>query len=605
VPITAENFLDGLPSVARSAYVTPLSVSYHGLRIGKLGPVNVPTVLLVDHEEPADLVDLWNLRASGQRTIPLPLCWVAELAPALVSRLAEHPPSAVSGQELRVMGAHRVSEDLLRDTVQRFRGLGVDAVLSRYPTAGRDLTYAWAAEIDDSVESTVRDGRLEIPLPEPAAARHYPWGPYRWTVALDYQPWTLPYDGIIGALVPEGLGELSGLFDAWSHLEIRASREGWLLSTGAREDRLSMRPPSGRSILAAFLSIDRSTPRASDPGKVADQLIRQVGGLGAVGLVQAEALMRLFNQAASGAVAPDEDRSDRRRPSVRFIPWARLHGEINRIYAGNELARSNVKRALVARGVLRSGLQLNCPHCDFANWVELGGITHELQCERCLAAYPFPQDDPPKREQWAYRPAGAFSVEDYAHGSYTVAFALRFLTQGHGRASWSTGLQLNQDVEVDFCLVREDESDWAEEGPYLLLGEAKSYGRFEARDFERARLLRERFPSATLVFATLRPALSESEKGEIEELDRPQVTRYEDLPTQASVLVLTALELFHPEGPPRCWNDAGGRAAALSGQASSYVRPLIPTWADLTLQIHADLAPHHEWWEAEAMRLRR
>ncbi|PRE99776.1 hypothetical protein C6Q15_29440 [Burkholderia multivorans] len=65
-------------------------------------------------------------------------------------------------------------------------------------------------------------------------------------------------------------------------------------------------------------------------------------------------------------------------------------------------------------------------------------------------------------------------------------------------------------MEADFAMFWRD-SVYGEQSEGLLFGECKTYGKFEAKDIDRMRMLAETFPGAILVFSTLREALTAKE----------------------------------------------------------------------------------------------
>jgi hypothetical protein len=193
------------------------------------------------------------------------------------------------------------------------------------------------------------------------------------------------------------------------------------------------------------------------------------------------------------------------------------------------------------------------------------------------------------------------SVEDYARGGYTTAHALRFLApSGLSPMVWSTGTTLNDGLEFDFAALRQRRDNY----PAFLFGEAKSHGPFKPRDFDRGRSLLNLFPDATMVFATLEEHFSEAEREAAVQLARPITQSARDVPSDARVILLTRLELLHPQGPPYCWEETEGRSETIARTAKSYVRDDLPTWADITLQLHAAVGPHHDWMMEQLDRVR-
>jgi hypothetical protein len=351
-------------------------------------------------------------------------------------------------------------------------------------------------------------------------------------------------------------------------------------------------------VIAAIFERDGLDPRSSDAGTVAERLIEQLGGLQETALLRHRELLKVLDKAAVTGVAVETTDDDTRlRAKVSFIK----HAEMVRVLAEavGQRSVSAILGQLVDRSVVRLGLTLRCEACGYINWLELDAVRRSLLCERCLTGYEFPQATPPDRGSWAYRPTGACGVENFARGSYTVAHALRFFDSALEPMIWCTGTRLGKRLEVDFALMRKQHDAM----PRLLLGEAKTMGRFKREDFRRAARVLRRFPDATFAFATLRDRLTRDERAAVRALARPRVQRLRDLPYQPRIVVLTALELCSVGGPPSCWREAGGRTAEVAAEAELYVRDDVDVWADITLQLHVGLGRHAEWWERQTRRV--
>ena len=231
----------------------------------------------------------------------------------------------------------------------------------------------------------------------------------------------------------------------------------------------------------------------------------------------------------------------------------------------NADAARNYLTALVNRQILKIGLRLQCPICSQFGWHSLESLAETLTCERCRKKFSFPAASPPKDTDWCYRTEGPFSVGNFAQGGYCVALAIKFLALTlHAEASRVPSITLrdrDSELELDFGLFWR-ESRFGPTESLLLLGECKSFNKFDRRDLTRARRLAEAFPGAALVFATLRPELEKPEREALARLARwgRRRLRYERL--RAPVLVLTQHELINVFGPPMCWREAGGKFAS-------------------------------------------
>jgi len=601
IVVSPSVLLDGFSSTARDRFVGPLQLGAWGLRIHPAEMEPTLVLFLLDPSRTADLAEFWNLRALGSDVVPIPLEWTAECAPLLGGR-TERPRGNRRRwrDEPMLLHAHQVPEDAVITFARALAEHGLDVVRGAVPDyRTRKPIRARVTAREDRMEESLRSGRFQIRLLAPEAGRHYPGGVSRWMNVISPLKWTLPSDGSLAPLLPPALGQVNRLFGQLGPLDIRATEEGIAIPSGSLDEDVTLELPSGRSVIAEVFRTAGLMPRRSDPGSIADRLIAQLGGMHTVPVMRHWDVLTLLNSAAGlGAIIDEAEEPGGRRRHAAFFKYSQLQEALRRS-TETDVQRANVLATLVNRDVLRAGLTLSCAVCGYTNWVELGDIGASMRCERCLQEFSFPVGDPPTQSQWAYRPTGAFSVPDFANGSYSVAFALNWLQPDFDRMTWCTGTHLGKSLEVDFAAFREERDG----KPALILGEAKSQNRFTSTDFDRAARLRRLFPDAVLAFATLRNELADEERHAFTQLARPTSRYAKQVPIEPQVLVLTGAELLHLQGPPDCWKESTGRAAELSKGLPDWGRSELASWCDLTLQLHVGLDAHRAWARTEYERL--
>ena len=143
---------------------------------------------------------------------------------------------------------------------------------------------------------------------------------------------------------------------------------------------------------------------------------------------------------------------------------------------------------------------------------------------------------------------GPFATPDFAHGAYCVAAALQFLAEEVGEsATWIpsfTATSKTIALEADFGMFLRPGKFSHLKSPLLVLGECKSFGQFEERDFRRAKLLAEHFPGVVLCFATFRKELTAKEKKRLGAMAKAGRESLGDGQQVNPILVLTRTELF-------------------------------------------------------------
>lgn len=571
--------LHGYSSKSEARLLWPLEVGSEGLRV--YGPGwrrGEQAFFLLDPESPIDLIDFWNVRASGRPAIPVPLDWAEEVA-AIWTELWRSRGSNEPA-DITVVGGRRVAGEALIAFRTAMAETGGSVLLDpgmtpwgspfEQPLGKPQLV---AAERREQVR--LESGRLSFSLIAPEILQGnklYSTGAWASVVRLSYG------GGELAEAFPPELGMVGDLFNAWEPVKVWAREEG-LVSIIGDETRADWKPPSGIDVFSSYASKHGFEPRLSEPGRVSREIVRRLGGLIAVGMVRHPALVELFEKAVRR-----DSRSARRPEMWKAVMRAR----------GSERRANGLLRALLERRVIDAGVLVKCPTCAKSNWYGPDDLGFELNCERCLNDFPFPGHDPPHRDDWAYRPRGGFASPEYAMGAYSVLLSLRLLSGMGERISWAPSMTLNSSTEVDFALWQErsriysgEPSEWT-----LLLGECKSHREFKRADIQRMEQLRTAFPEAILVFASLRTELSAEEVDGLLKLARPSDpgrTR-----PRPDVVILTSTELF-ADTLPGAWKDAGGRAAKLAPEQLFGHRPEIETLADVTQQIHLRTEPFDAW----------
>ena len=131
--------------------------------------------------------------------------------------------------------------------------------------------------------------------------------------------------------------------------------------------------------------------------------------------------------------------------------------------------------------------------------------------------------DKDNKGEWHLKTAGPFSVDKFGDGSYWVLLTLNFLQQDHSlrttpvmsfKAKHGTS---GKDLEADLGVMWQD-MVYGEQEDGIFFAECKSYNEFEAKDFERMKVLAGQFPGAILAFCTLRKSLTPVEIREIKKI---------------------------------------------------------------------------------------
>jgi hypothetical protein len=130
--------------------------------------------------------------------------------------------------------------------------------------------------------------------------------------------------------------------------------------------------------------------------------------------------------------------------------------------------------------------------------------------------------------------------------------------------------------------------------PHLIIGECKSFNRFEKKDFVRAGQAATLFPGAVLCFCTFNEALDKNEIKGLTKLATQGRQRMGVGKQMNPVLILTSRELFSEFKLTDFYSLYGDKADYAHGV---YLRDDIQELCEFTQEIYLGMPSHYEWLE--------
>ena len=625
VEIEAIDFVvDRIAEVMEPRVLFPRRLTQIQLQLlGRSGFRGDASVYFLDAEKVDDIVDFWNLRATGRQVLAVPkqLQETPALREILVEFLKEnrrhwdHQPS-VCDQATMIRSRHSTIEELqeFAKTVKIERPPndpsqdGFFSLQHWYPriwdewARGRDGvsprdTYS---DVEDSVD--IHEGKnftVRLKPLLPAFADEYALhAEARCANEISFRFYGSPE--YLAEVFPQSSGEhldraVSGIIyrGDW-----RTGRHGLvrLVTHDAAETR---ELPTAESILFAWLRDMGWTPELSAPGLLAKAIYRKLEGH--VSVLAKPKLLGLFERMNGGRVAADdsplEEQTDLEQE--RDLTVGEVRQRIEQISK-----KGNLYDYLLSKGIFRLGLRVRCPHCSRHSWFDLENIRALFTCPKCLE--PFPAAGNMDNSRWAYKTTGPFSVPHHADGAYGVLLALQCFDDRHMTtmrvtpALSFTAKKGNQELEADFALFwQESVFGMRQEG--IAFGECKTYRRFKPPDFERMSQIAEAFPGAVLVFSTLRDSLTKTEVAAMKRIARAGRKYWKAERPINPVMILTGTELLSWRGMPHCWSPA-------LQEKFRHIHGLLKL-CDATQQIYLGLpsweVEWHERWDKRWRRLRQ
>lgn len=536
-------------------------------------------VFLLDAAKVADIVDFWNLRALGGQVLPVPkqLREDPQLREMVVSFLKFHRrPWGHNPKVCDTASFIRARNCTMEEMEEYAKTLKIDrdpadpsdnaffSLQHWYPRIWDD----WARDKDGAVpddpygdeENSVEvadANKLTIhfkPVLPKFADKYGYHGEPRCANELSFRLYGS--EEYLAEVFPKSSGEkftraISGLTSFRG--DWRVGRNG-LVKLVKDEFGEHRDIPAAEGVVFSWLRDLGWEPTLSAPGLLAKQIYRKLEGSPSV--LRNETLLGLLEHMNGGRVRQDgRPFEENEIGQERDLPV----GEVkSRLQASQ--ARGDLYGYLVAKGIFKLGLRVQCPHCLRRSWYPLANVRDSFVCPRCLNAFPAIGNF--DSATWSYKTTGPFSVPNYADGAYAVLLAIGFFND-HKMTTMRTTPVVSftaqapdqQKLEADFAMFWQ-ESLYGEKKDGIVFGECKTYGRFEKKDIDRMRHLSKNFPGAVLVFSTLRKSLTSKEISNIARVAKAGRKYWKADHPLNPVLVLTGTELLNWQGPPYCWDES-------------------------------------------------
>jgi hypothetical protein len=531
----------GFETIIKKRLGFPLSFTLEGLKLdyGRSGRDN-PTIFVPDPDSPYDLIDLWNLRLFHSDVLPVSARWFVDNN-SLVSEFITYNyrplPRNQNGVMImptlqfgRSIGKERAEQmvaeaklSLPADCRWLFK-LWYDSIWRNFPddrVSVPEPILISAATVDHEVTlSSDKHAPIRIPDLAPDFASEYGYNAARWVNVVNLDRYG-DIDRTALVLPPEFDGVE---FRLRSGDPAFIGREGFVLPQRHKKSLNFLQLPDSTTAITTWLKGSGIAASVSDAGRIAEQVLRALGGTRGATLLADKSTLQLLDRMAKsvrrhkdGTIEEFEDRA------APVSKWKEIIGKRQ----SNSFYRWVTLDAFVKSNVFKLGLSLTCPHCLKKNWTGIDILQSTLACARCLNKFDFPQGTLDfEHTPWQYRVVGPFSVPDYAGGAYATVLTLRtlatLLSGGDVELTYSSGLDLVGDglpkMEVDFLgWYRRRRIFGRQDLPDLFFGEAKSFGSecFKKVDIDRMTHLATKFPDAFIIFAALKESLSDNERSMI------------------------------------------------------------------------------------------
>lgn len=602
---------------------------------------------LMDAAEPLDVIDYWNIRALGGSVLPVPKqAWSEKkLREQLLKRAKCGTKRKNHDATVHFFFSDSVTESEARSFLD---SLGIPKPKEKFNFSYiidphirnlkhiADRSFPPDIEAETAERIVYSDDRLEFRTLDPEFADRFGGqNTPRFANEITFRSYSSEHKGLLAEVFPRAgedmIRSIGGMGEDW-----HVSRSGIVYLSKHIGWTIYMSLPQAEPVFRQMLETEEWKIESSTPGKAANLVLSQLGGIYGIDYLKNEEMLKLLNTANAGGKSHSwlldklddlESLVKRHEPvnaskinstlfEIRSITSAsgeaineeHFYQEIKRIaqlYPNYLHDPQKLKKGVCDIGMFQVGISVQCPKCNQRNWYAFDKLQYELRCKKCLQASPIHTWEEFTR---AYRTFGPFSLPGHAYGAYAVLITLDFFKGQFMRPSVTPMMSFTakkvingkeKEIEADLGLLMSDTS-WEGNRTRLLFCECKTFNNLKKSDKARMSLIANEFPDAILVFATLNKSLSKTEKklllSLLQKVRRQNASRH----TDGNLLILTGNELFALHGPPYCWKGKGADFDAFSDRYNSTRG--IAELCDITVQLYLKAEPESHWWQMHQIK---
>lgn len=513
-------------------------------------------VFVMDAKSVSDITTYWNLRAIGLRILPVPIAGIGDegtvkfIGEFVVSSYRPSQNNQTLSRRATLLKGESVKKEIFEGLEKSLTVLVGDSVEfgvqtwlpsiwgQRNSRASQNRRVETQEEVQEVSLTPVQNTfELRARLPKFASEHSFSGNP---RCANDLQFSVYGETGTHAEVIPAGGRKMVEAVFEYGYPDFRCSPDGLVYFPDNPRSFHRIPVPDAESVFQAWFEERNWSTELSDNGRIVKHVLKQLGGIWGAGLLTEEGMISLLDQIAEKKWLIDRE-------------FRSLVSKCSK--TGRRIAENRITEWLIKGNIVRLGIELACPECRQKSWFSVEEAGYQFECRQCLGLFPLPSESP-KSIRWAYRGNGAFTSRYGTQGGLAVILTLRTFSVGiRGRVTPMLSFNAhkhNESYEIDLALMTKGYgiSDRKQETIFV---ECKSYNEFKKRDIDRMKEFACDFPGSTIVFATLRRALTSSETTMLKRLARSSAKanrRGVDFP---KLVILTGNELFSPSDPRLTW----------------------------------------------------
>lgn len=474
----------------------PINISVLGSDLWGNSPGwNYDGFYLGDHDNFEDLVNFWNLRASGLDMVFIPFKYATQYSDIAKFQLKVTKERDSRRKFPRGVGCWyllSVSEEIINVVINE---LGVspedlrnrdridEAIwngLNLRPSKPILSTKTVMANVDWKYEAP----RISFELPDVPTLSSGGYQPAQ-HFCLSVNPITeFEYDGYTLKLpYLTDMNEWYSREAMYSPYDVRIEPDAISVIVDTHDSVKNLYPVKQEQLLRQLFVRAGIEAKDSQAGLIARKLVEQMGGLDSCRVFKIPGVRKLIASlnstdftTRSNAVNVIRD-LDESTGVASFTEHESLHIQARET---PKLSTDEAFSYMLSKKLFRAGLEMTCSNCKLKPWLSINSLGSEVTCEYCGGQVELVTQL--KDRDWKFRKSGLIGSDNNQEGAIPVILTLlQFLHRDHSGGSfvYSTALKLDSkklgiDCETDFAALGHTRDIHGKDYTAVAIGEVKS-----------------------------------------------------------------------------------------------------------------------------------
>jgi len=484
------------PALIRN--ITPIESSLIGIRSFTNRGYDTRDGLYLGKLQFDDLVDFWNLRASGHDMVFVPyesLDKVATISQIFSKNAKEKSKEDRFHNGISLWRSGSLGLDNSR-AMEVLEKLGIEKGLTMLHNASSPITWNGLNEhpielklsekqIVASVDHTKYDtDQVNFQLPTLPTDGDDFYKHRRQHLAMHIRPLTeFAYED--STLKLPNLPDLNNWYShkiAFASDDVRVKEDGLVIVVDTYDASKSLYPISNDEIIKKLFERAGIKAEDSQAGLITKKVIEQMGGLEGCRVFKIPGVRKLIRSLGQNDliirstakqiirdIDPETDVSS-------FVAHQDLHIQAR---TRPVLTPDETFDYMLRLGMFQAGLKLTCPSCQLKPWLAIDKLHINAKCEYCGASVEIISQL--KDRDWHFRKSGLFGADNNQEGAIPVILALHLMSHlsSSDQFSHTTALKLDApseglDCETDLVVLGRSRSVMGEDHLAIAIGEMKS-----------------------------------------------------------------------------------------------------------------------------------